>query len=210
MPPPLPASKCLSPSATVRWIKQLNPRISETRKQLSTPQNQPCSAGSGQQCCSQAPQQVCRQVPRRIPVWRYSHSSTDFQLFIVLRNVTVPNVSWKEECRTVNQTLPPRQKTIYVEQNVTKSQRICNKVYKEETFNYTMPKYEVIKTNRSEKVGQGGVSFKRLRSAKDEVGLKKHHFRFHLWCRSASFGRRRKSTITHSPMQVRTSDVCHA
>merc|ERR1712088_205583 len=41
-------------------------------------------------------------VPRRVPVWR---------------NVTVPNVTWKEE-----------------------------------TFNYTMPKYEVIKTNRSEKV----------------------------------------------------------
>merc|ERR1719166_881278 len=100
-------------------------------------QNQPCSAGLGQQCCSQAPQQVCRQVPRRVPVWR---------------NVTVPNVSWKEECRTVNQTLPPQVKTIYVKQNVTKSQRICNKVYKEETFNYTMPKYEVIKTNRSEKV----------------------------------------------------------
>ena len=80
----------------------------------------------------------------------------------MFRNVTVPNVSWKEECRTVNQTLPPRQKTIYVEQNVTKSQRICNKVYKEETFNYTMPKYEVIKTNRSEKVGQGGVSFKKI------------------------------------------------
>merc|ERR1719195_2386538 len=100
-------------------------------------QNQPCSIGSGQQCCSQAPQQVCRQVPRRVPVWR---------------NVTVPNVTRKEECRTVNQTLPPRQKTIYVKQNVTKSHRICNKVYKEETFNYTMPKYEVIKTNRSEKV----------------------------------------------------------
>merc|ERR1712004_610896 len=46
----------------------------------------------------------------------------------------------------------PQQKTIYVKQNVTKSHRICNKVYKEETFNYTMPKYEVIKTNRSEKV----------------------------------------------------------
>ena len=133
-----------------------------------------------------------------------NNSREHFPIFLVLRNVTVPNVSWKEECRTVNQTLPPRQKTIYVEQNVTKSQRICNKVYKEETFNYTMPKYEVIKTNRSEKVGQGGVSFKRLRSAKDEVGLKEHHFRFHLWCRSASFGRRRKSTITHSPMQVRT------
>merc|ERR1712088_422872 len=41
-------------------------------------------------------------VPRRVPVWR---------------NVTVPNVTWKEE-----------------------------------TFNYTMPKYEAIKTNRSEKV----------------------------------------------------------
>merc|ERR1711936_1222969 len=127
-------------------VEQLEPEVVERRECRKVPetsyrtelrQTQPCSAGSGQQCCSQAPQQVCRQVPRRVPVWR---------------NVTVPNVTWKEECRTVNQTLPPRQKTIYVKQNVTKSHRICNKVYKEETFNYTMPKYEVIKTNRSEKV----------------------------------------------------------
>ena len=83
-----------------------------------------------------------------------NNSREHFPIFLVLRNVTVPNVSWKEECRTVNQTLSPRQKTIYVKQNVTKSQRICNKVYKEETFNYTMPKYDVIKKNRSEKVGK--------------------------------------------------------
>ena len=83
-----------------------------------------------------------------------NNSREYFPIFLVLRNVTVPNVSWKEECRTVNQTLSPRQKTIYVKQNVTKSQRICNKVYKEETFNYTMPKYDVIKKNRSEKVGK--------------------------------------------------------
>ena len=69
--------------------------------------------------------------------------------------------------------MPPRQKTIYVKQNVTKSQRICNKVYKEETFNYTMPKYEVIKTNRSEKVEQRKYYFSESAMMMMMTGLKK-------------------------------------
>ena len=68
------------------------------------------------------------------------------------RNMTVSGTSWERECRTVNQTVP-RVEVTYVDKNVTKSRRICNKVYKEETFNYTMPNYEVVKTNRSERVG---------------------------------------------------------
>lgn len=48
---------------------------------------------------------------------------------------------------------------------------------------------------------------KRLHSGEDEVGFKEHHFRFHLLWLSANFGRRRKSTITHSPMQVHTANA---
>jgi len=100
-------------------------------------QGQPCFPGQGQQCCSEAPQQVCRQVPRRVPMWR---------------NVTVPNVTWKEECRNTTEKLPDSWKTDYEERNVTKSIKICNKVYNETSFNYTIPNYEVVKTNRSEQV----------------------------------------------------------
>ena len=55
-------------------------------------------------------------------------------------------------------------KTDYEERNVTKSIKICNKVYNETAFNYTIPNYEVVKTNRSEEVMAGPASVSRLPS----------------------------------------------
>lgn len=90
----------------------------------------------GQQCCSQAPRQVCRQIPRRVPV---------------RRNVTIPQVTYETECRTVNQTVP-KYETTYVNKTITKQRKICNKVTTEMAYNYTLPSYEVVVTNKSEKV----------------------------------------------------------
>ena len=155
-PPLLRANKCPSLSATARWVKLSKvwtPNYRFLRKLHLSPE--PALLNRFR------PAVLLTSSSASLPPGASQGSRLEASNNIIeilstltfsLRNVTVPNVTWKEECRTVNQTLPPRQKTIYVKQNVTKSHRICNKVYKEETFNYTMPKYEVIKTNRSEKV----------------------------------------------------------
>ena len=155
-PPLLPANKCPSLSATARWVKLSKvwtPNYRFLRKLHLSPEPAVLNRFRPAVLLTSSSASL---PPGASQGSRLEASNNIIEILSTLtfslRNVTVPNVTWKEECRTVNQTLPPRQKTIYVKQNVTKSHRICNKVYKEETFNYTMPKYEVIKTNRSEKV----------------------------------------------------------
>merc|ERR1712036_171627 len=74
----------------------------------------------GQQCCSNSARQVCRQIPRRVPV---------------RRNVTVPDVSWEQQCKNV-ESVRQNCETNYEVENVTVTEQVCNDVMVEECYNY--------------------------------------------------------------------------
>lgn len=90
----------------------------------------------GQQCCSNSARQVCRQIPRRVPV---------------RRNVTVPDVSWEQQCKNV-ESVRQNCETNYEMENVTVTEQVCNDVMVEECYNYTVPTYEVVMEAKSENV----------------------------------------------------------
>ena len=60
------------------------------------------------------------------------------------RNVTIPDVSWEQQCRDV-ESVRPNCVTNYETQNMTVTEQVCNDVMVEECYNYTVPTYEVVR-----------------------------------------------------------------
>ena len=72
-------------------------------------------------------------------------------LHYIVRNVTIPDVTWEQQCRDV-ESVRQNCVTNYEVENITKTEQICNDVMVEECYNYTVPTYEVVKEAKSENV----------------------------------------------------------
>ena len=59
------------------------------------------------------------------------------------RNVTIPDVTWEQQCRDV-ESVRKSCETNYEVENVTMTEQVCNDVMVEECYNYTVPTYEVV------------------------------------------------------------------